>query len=132
MTLLRRALSAGAFVSVSLAAALLLVPGWLVGTVLGQVDRPGDVWLRLLGAALFSLGLVHVLIVRKLDDLWWWTWAIVVFDVLAAAIMAAHAAVGLPAGSAAWPWWLFAGVSGAFTAALLAGLARAGQEKPFA
>lgn len=132
MTLLRRALGAGALVSVSLAAALLTVPGWLVGTVLGQVDRPGDVWLRLLGAALFSLGLVHVLIVRKLDDLWWWTWAIVAFDVLTAAIMGSHAAVGLPVGSAAWPWWALAAVSVGFAAAYLAGLARAGQEKPFA
>lgn len=132
MTLLRRALGAGALLSVVLAGGLLLVPGWLVGTVLGQVDRPGDVWLRLLGATLFSLGLVHVLIVRKLDDLWWWTWAIVAFDVLAAVIMTAHAAVGVPAGSAAWPWWLFAAVSTAFTAAYLAGLARAGQERPFA
>ena len=132
MRLLRRALGAGALVSVVLAAALLIVPGWLVETVLRQLDRPGDVWLRLLGAALFSLGLVHVLIVRKLDDLWWWTWAIVAFDVLSAVIMASHAAVGLPVGSAAWPWWALASVSVGFTAAYLAGLARAGQEKPFA
>lgn len=132
MTLLRRALGAGAIVSVLLAVGLLILPGWLVGTVLGQVDRPGDVWLRLLGAALFPLGLVHVLIVRKLEDLWWWTWAIVVFDVLVAAIMVAHVSVGLPAGSAAWPWWLLALVSAAFTGAYLVGLAKAGQEKPFA
>ncbi|HEX6400216.1 MAG TPA: hypothetical protein VF108_07090 [Actinomycetota bacterium] len=132
MTLLRRALGAGALVSVVLAVGLLIVPGWLVGTVLGQVDRPPDVWLRLLGAALFALGLVHVLIVRKLDDLWWWTWAIVAFDVLTGVIIASHAAVGLPSGSAAWPWWALAAVSAAFTAAYLAGLARAGQEKPFA
>jgi len=132
MTVLRRALGAGALVSIVLAAALLIVPGWLVGTALGQADRPGDVWLRLLGAALFSLGLVHVLIVRKLDDLWWWTWAIVVFEVLVAVIVVSHAAVGLPAGSAAWPWWVLAAVSVLFAGAYLAGLARAGQEKPFA
>jgi hypothetical protein len=132
MTLLRRALGAGALVSVTLAVALLIVPGWLVGTVFGQTRPPDDVWLRLLGAALFSLGLVHVLIVRKLDDLWWWTWAIVAFDALVAAIMVAHVVVGIPAGSAAWPWWLLAGVSVGFTAVYLAGMARAGQEKPFA
>lgn len=132
MTLLRRALGAGALVSVVLALGLLLLPGWVVVTVLGQADRPPDAWLRLLGAALFSLGLFHVLIVRKLEDLWWWTWAIVAFDALAAAIVLSHAAVGLPDGSAAWPWWLFGAVSAAFTAAYLAGLARAGQERPFA
>jgi hypothetical protein len=31
-----------------------------------------------------------------------------------------------------WPWWVLAGVSAGFTAVCLAGLARAGQEKPFA
>lgn len=132
MTLLRRALGAGAALAVLLAAALLIAPGWLIGTVLGQRDVPADVWLRLLGAALFSLGLVHVLIVRKLDDLWWWTWAIVAFDALAAVILVSHAVVGLPPGSAAWPWWALGAVSAGFTALLLAGLGRAGQEKPFA
>jgi Mg/Co/Ni transporter MgtE len=132
MILLRRALGAGAAIALVLAAGLLVAPGWLIGTVLGQTDVPPDVWLRLLGAALLSLGLVHVLILRKLDDLWWWTWAIVAFDALAAVILASHVAVGLPPGSAAWPWWVLAGVSAAFTAVHLAGLARAGQEKPFA
>jgi hypothetical protein len=132
MTLLRRALGAGALVSLALSLGLLVVPGWLVTTLLGQTDAPGDAWLRLLGAALLSLGLVHVLIVRKLEDLWWWTWAIVAFDGLTAAIVVTHAAVGLPDGSAAWPWWALGGVSIAFTAAYLAGLARAGQERPFA
>jgi Mg/Co/Ni transporter MgtE len=131
MTLLRRALGVGALVSVLLATALLIAPGWFIGTVLGQTEVPGDVWLRLLGAALFSQGLVHVLIVRKLDDLWWWTWAIVAFDAMVAVILAAHAVVGVPSGSAAWPWWLLAAVSSGFTAAYLAGMARAGQEKPF-
>ena len=132
MTLLRRALGVGALVSVVLAIALLLVPGWTVETVLGQAERPADAWLRLLGAALFSLGLVHVLIVRKLEDLWWWTWAIVAFDALTAVIVISHAVVGVPDGSATWPWWLLGAVTAAFTAAYLAGLARAGQERPFA
>ena len=43
-----------------------------------------------------------------------------------------HAAVGLPDGSAAWPWWLLGGPTAAFTALYLVGLAEAGQEKPFA
>jgi hypothetical protein len=131
MTLLRRALGAGAAISVLLAFGLLIAPGWLIGSVLGQTDVPADVWLRLLGAALLSLGLVHVLIVRKLDDLWWWTWAIVAFDALAAVILSSHVVVGLPPGSAAWPWWVLAAASAGFTAVCLAGLARAGQEKPF-
>lgn len=132
MSLLRRALGAGALVSVALSLGLLLVPGWVATTLLRQADDPPDVYLRLLGAALLSLALVHVLIVRKLEDLWWWTWAIVAFDGLAAAIAVTHAAVGLPEGSAAWPWWALGAVSVGLSAACVAGLARAGQEKPFA
>jgi hypothetical protein len=132
MSLLRRALSLGASLLAAVSLTLLIAPGWLVERALDQAETPGDVWLRLLGAAMLSLALVHVLIVRKLEDLWWWTWAVVAFDGLAAVISVLHAVVGLPDGSAAWPWWLAGGVSSIFAAVSLAGLARAGQEKPFA
>ena len=42
-----------------------------------------------------------MLILRKLDDLWWWCWALVIFDGMTAGIVITHAAVGLPEGSAA-------------------------------
>jgi hypothetical protein len=132
MSLLRRALSLGALLLAVISLALLIAPGWAVEGMLDQGSTPDDVWLRLLGAATFSLALVHVLIVRKLEDLWWWTWALIAFDGLGALIAVLHAVVGLPAGSAAWPWWLAGGGSALFTAVYLAGLARAGQEKPFA
>jgi hypothetical protein len=79
-----------------------------------------------------SLSLIHVLILRKLDDLWWWSWAVVAFDGLVAVISVLHGLVGLPDGSAAWPWWVAGGASAVLAALLLAGLARAGQERPFA
>jgi hypothetical protein len=132
MTLLRRALSLGALLLAATSLPLLIAPGWVVERVLDQAATPGEVWLRLLGAAELSLALVHVLIVRKLEDLWWWTWALIAFDGLGAVIAILHAAVGLAEGSAAWPWWLGGVVSALFTAVYLAGLARAGQEKPFA
>jgi hypothetical protein len=132
MSLLRRALSLGALLLAVISLVLLIAPGWAIGWMLDQGSTPEDVWLRLLGAATFSLTLVHVLIVRKLEDLWWWTWALIALDGLWAVIAVLHAVVGLPAGSAAWPWWLAGGVSALLTAVYLAGLARAGQEKPFA
>jgi hypothetical protein len=132
MSLLRRALSLGTLLLLVLSVPLLIAPGWLVERVLDQGESPGDVWLRLFGAAVFSLALVHVLIVRKLEDLWWWCWALVAFDGLTAVVAVLHAAVGLPEGSAAWPWWLAGVLASAFTALYVAGLARAGQEKPFA
>jgi hypothetical protein len=85
-----------------------------------------------MGAACITLALFHVLVIRKLDDLWWWCWAFVLFDGSVAVIAISHAAIGLPAGAAAWPWWLFGSTAAVFTALYLVGLAKAGREKPFA
>jgi hypothetical protein len=131
MSLLRRTLGARGTVLAIVSVLLLLVPNWLVGSVLGQSDTP-DVWMRLFGAAGLSLAMFHVLILRKLDELWWWSWAIVVFDALTAVIAALHVSIGLPEGSAAWPWWVVAALAAASAALALAGMARAGQERPFA
>ncbi|MGH2539611.1 MAG: hypothetical protein ACRDGK_03740 [Actinomycetota bacterium] len=132
MSLLRRALGAGALVSLLLCAPMVAIPRTLVEGSMGQAPGGDVVWVRLFGTAIFALGLVHVLILRKLDELWWWCWAFVVFDGAAAAIALSHAAIGLPDGSAAWPWWVFGGITATFTVVYLAGLAKAGQEKPFA
>jgi hypothetical protein len=131
MTVLRRALGLGAVLLLVLALPLVAVPRTIVERIMGQ-STGDDVWIRLTGAGCIALALFHVLIIRKLDDLWWWCWAFVLFDGSIAAIALAHAAVGLPEGSAAWPWWLFGGIAAVFTALYLVGLARAGGEKPFA
>ena len=132
MTVLRRALGVGAFFLVSLSAPLIVLPRTIVEDVLGQTPVGDDVWIRLFGAGCLALGLLHVLIIRKLEDLWWWCWAFVVFDGAVSVIALSHGAIGLPAGSSAWPWWLLGGATAAFTALYLVGLAEAGQEKPFA
>ena len=131
MTLLRRTLSAGALLLLVFSVPLVVVPGPLVEGLLGQAPTD-EVWLRLFGAAGITLAMVHVLILRKLDELWWWTWAFVVFDALSALIALLHAAVGVPAGSSALPWWLYGLGSAAFAVLYVAGLARAGQERPIA
>jgi hypothetical protein len=132
MTVLRRALGLGAVVLLLLAVPLVVVPRTVVQSLMGQAPIGDDVWIRLTAVACFALALFHVLVVRKLDDLWWWTWAFVVFDGSVAVIALTHAAVGLPEGSAAWPWWLFGVTAASFTGLYLIGLARAGGEKPFA
>jgi hypothetical protein len=132
MTMLRRALGIGAFLLLLLSAPLVVVPRTIVDVVLGQPTVGDDIWIRLFGSGCFALGLFHVLIIRKLEDLWWWCWAFVVFDGSVSVISLSHAAIGLPDGSAAWPWWLLGGATAAFTALYLVGLAEAGQEKPFA
>lgn len=131
MTLLRGALSAGAALLLALSAPLVVIPRTIVETILGQ--GPGDdIWIRLFGTAGVALALFHVLILRKLDDLWWWCWAFVLFDASVAAISLTHAAVGLPEDSAAWPWWLLGTTAVGFSALYLVGLAKAGREQPFA
>jgi hypothetical protein len=132
MTVLRRALGLGAVVLLLLAVPLVAVPRTVVHSVMGQASIGDDAWIRLTGVACFALALFHVLVARRLDDLWWWSWAFVVFDGPVAVIALTHAAVGLPEGSAAWPWWLFGAVAAVFTGFYLVGLARAGAEKPFA
>jgi hypothetical protein len=132
MSLLRRALGLGAVLSLVLAAPLLLIPRTIVEGLMGQARVGDDVWIRLFGAGGIALALFHVLILRKLDDLWWWVWAFVIFDGLAAVIVLSHAAIGLPEGSSAWPWWLYGATSALFTVLYVIGLAKAGQEKPFA
>jgi hypothetical protein len=132
MNLLRRALGLGALLLLMLSVPLVVVPRTIVVEVMGQAASGDDAWVRLFGAAVVALALFHVLILRKLEDLWWWCWAFVVFDGSVSVIALSHAAVGLPSGSAGWPWWLLGSTAALFTVLYLVGLARAGQEKPFA
>ena len=131
MTVLRRALGLGAVLLVVVAVPLVAVPRTIADRVMGQ-SSGDDVWIRLTGAACIALALFHVLVIRKLDDLWWWCWALVLFDGSVAAISLTHAAVGVAEGSAAWPWWILGITAVAFTVLYLVGLANAGREKPFA
>ncbi len=132
MSLLRRALGLGAVLLLVLAAPLVVIPKTVVEGLMGQEQIADDVWIRLFGVGGIALALFHVLILRKLDDLWWWVWAFVIFDGLTSVIVVAHATVGLPEGSSAWPWWVYGATSALFTALYVVGLAKAGQEKPFA
>ena len=132
MSLLRRALGVSAVLSLALSVPLVVFPRTMVETVMGQGQMPDTVWVRLFGAGSVALALFHVLILRKLEDLWWWCWAFVIFDGLTSLIVILHVSTGLPEGSAAWPWWAFGGITALFTALYVVGLAKAGQEKPLA
>jgi hypothetical protein len=132
MSLLRRALGVGAALLLALSLPLVVIPRTIVEGVMGQGHVPDVVWTRLFGAGVVTLALLHVLVLRKLEELWWWCWAFVIFDGLTSLILITHVAAGLPDGSATWPWWLFGAISGIFAALFVVGLAKAGQEKPFA
>jgi len=132
MKLLRRVLYYQAAVWALCGVAIALAPRWVLQTVFDQVPTPDDALARVCGAMSVGLALMMVLVAQKLDDLWWWSWAFALTDAAIVTITALHAVLGLPDGSGALLWWLFAGVHGAFAAALLAGIGLAAQEKPFA
>jgi hypothetical protein len=130
MSLLRRVLGVGAVLLLALSVPLVVLPRTIVETIMGQGQVPDVVWIRLFGAGGVALALFHVLILRKLEDLWWWCWAFVIFDGLTSLIVILHVSAGLNEGSAAWPWWTFGASTAVFTALYVVGLAKAGQEKP--
>jgi hypothetical protein len=132
MSLLRRALGVGAVLLLALSVPLVVLPRTVVETVLGQEQVPDAVWIRLFGAGGVALALFHVLVLRKLEDLWWWCWTFVLFNGLVSGIVILHVSTELPEGSAAWPWWALAASTAVFTALYVVGLAKAGQEKPLA
>ena len=131
MSLLRRVLGVGGAVLVVIGVPLALIPGTILQRLLGQRPLGDDAWIRQFAVALIVIGLFHVLIIRKLDEVWWWSWAFVVFDGVSAIVAIIHAAIGVPEGSASWPWWSYGATSGSFAVLYLVGIARVGQEKPF-
>jgi hypothetical protein len=134
MTLLQRVLRAQAIVWTVCGLAVIGVPRWVLVTLFGQVPYPDYTYVRVSGAMAIGFSLLAVLVSRRLDDLWWWTWSLAITDAVLATITAIDALVimasdGSRAGVAFW--WLFAALNAALATGLLLGLGRAGQEKPF-
>jgi hypothetical protein len=129
VAILRRVLYLDAFLAGLAGLAMAATPGFLL-EVLGQPRGPDDEVIRLLGVALVSLSLLMVLVAHRAEELWWWCWAFVVLEAGTALVALLNAAVGLPPGAAAWPWWALGIGSLAFAAAFVWGLGRAGIERP--
>ena len=130
MKLLRRALYLDAVAWAVSGAAFLFLPGTAL-RALGQAPIRDVAYVRVTGLVALALSMVMVLVAQKLDDVWWWSWTFAVTDAALATVAGLHAAVGVPPGSGSLLWWVVAAVSLALGAALLAGLGRTGQEKPF-
>ncbi len=131
MTLLRRLLKLNAALWCIWGLATLTAPAWVLEGLLDQPPLSPYAWIRLGGVMAVVLALLMVLISQKIEDLWWWSWAFAVLEVGVATVCAVTALVGLPDGTPAWPWWVFAAVSAAIGAGLLVGMGIAGNEKPF-
>jgi hypothetical protein len=126
VAILRRVLYLDALLSAVFGFAVAAVPRFLIVTLFGQPEHPDYAVARLLGVSLFSLALLMVLVAQRIDELWWWSWAFVIFEFGGAAVSTVHAAFGVPTGAPVWPWWLLAAGSWILCFALVWGLAVAG------
>jgi len=129
VNVLRRVLYLQAAVFAALGIPMVLAPGFLLVTLLGQPPYPEYAWVRIVGIAAIVGALFMILVAHHAEQTWWWSWAFVVLRTGEGLVATLNALFGLPQGAAAWPWWAFAGLSWAFVAGLLYGLARAGAER---
>jgi len=107
-----------------------VVPRWILVTVFDQVPYPDHTYVRICGIAALASAALAVMISRRLDDVWWWSWAFVLETALTAFVTTLHAIVSVPPGSASWFWWMFAITNIVLAATLVSGIGRAGTEKP--
>ena len=130
MNLLRRVLVWQAALWAAFGLALLVAPGWLVETLLDQPALGEDAWLRAAGVMAIALAGQMVLVARRIEDLWWWSWTFVLLEVTTAAVFMLNAlAISSDVGPA-WPWWVIGVVNGAVAAIEIAALAKTGTETP--
>ena len=130
MRVLQRALLLMALVWAVCGTAIAAAPSFVLVTTFDLPEPPDFGYVRVAGVLSLSLALLMVLISRRLAELWWFAWAFVVAAAGTALVAALTALFGLPEGASALLWWLFAGMSTAFTVGLLVGLARTGTERP--
>ena len=121
-------LEAGLFGLVGLG--LGVAPRFVLTTMFGQPAFPDLAWLRVVGLQAIGLAMLMVLVAHRIRELWWWSWAFCLVTVGLAAVALLNAAFGRAPGEPAVLWWAFAGVSTAFTFALLYGLAVTARENP--
>jgi hypothetical protein len=128
MAILRRALLAFAAVWAACGLAIAIVPRWLLVTWFDQPPYPDYTYVRVCGFAAIGSAALALMISRRLDDVWWWSWAFVLEASATAVATGSHAALSSAGGT--WFWWAFAASNAALAAALVIGIARTGVENP--
>ncbi|HSJ28416.1 MAG TPA: hypothetical protein VLB67_09400 [Acidimicrobiia bacterium] len=129
MKVLRWVLYWGAGIWAASGVVLALVPAVVLEDLFGQSALREYAWVRMVGILIVGMALLMVLVARRIEELWWWSWAFVLTGAGIAVLSGLNAAIGTPSGSPTFLWWLLAGVTGLFTAGLVAGLAKAGTER---
>jgi len=128
MAILRRALLAFATVWAVCGLAIAVAPRWLLVTWFDQAPSPDYTYVRVCGVAAVGSAMLALMISRRLDDVWWWSWAFVLETGATTLVTGSHALFSDAGGT--WFWWAFAAINAALTAALLVGIARGGTEEP--
>lgn len=108
---------------------LLVLPGTVLEDVFDQVPLGEYVWVRMAAILGVGVAMLMFMVAHRIETLWWFAWAFVLTEGALVLLSVLNATLGLPEGSAALLWWLFAGVSAGFAAAMLVGLAKAGLER---
>lgn len=130
MKLLRTTLYLDAAVWAVTGVLLALVPVRVLQGAFDQAPLGDYVWVRMAAVMGIGMAMLMVLVGHRVETLWWFSWAFVLTEGGLALLAALNALFGLPEGSSALLWWLFASVSTGFAAALLIGLAVTGLERP--
>ena len=129
MTFLRQVLRWQAILWAAFGLVLVVAPSALVEGLLDQGPLTEDVWLRALGVASIVLAAQMVLVGRRIEDLWWWSWSFVLLELGTAVVFALNAVFGVPEGADVWSWWALAVVNAVVGTLEVVGLARAGTER---
>ena len=109
--------------------AVVAAPGWVVEVGLGQPALGEDAWVRLAGVLSIALAAQMVLVARRVEELWWWSWTFVLLEVATALVVVLNALVGLSPDAAAWPLWTRGIVNAGLAGLEIAALAKAGTER---
>jgi hypothetical protein len=130
--LLRTALYVQAAVWTVCGLGLAIAPHFLIHEVFQNPFIRDWALIRTLGVVSIGMAMLMVLVAQRLEDVWWWAWAFILTTAGVATVCGVHAAFGDRSGRAELMYWIVAAVNAALAAALLLGMGRAAQEKPFA
>lgn len=107
-------------------------PRWFLETLFHQPPYPDVAYVRSIGVMCVALALFMVLVAQRIEDVWWWAWIFALADAALATVSVLNALLGPVEGSATTYWWLLSIANVVFASGLLVGMARTGQERPFA
>src|SRR4030095_7504889 len=86
-------------------------PRVVLGALFDLPELPDQGYVRIAGVFAFSLSLLMVLVARRLETLWWFTWAFVLATACSAIVAVLNALFGLPDGVSPLLWWAFGALS---------------------